>query len=182
MNQNDRRYSGEIERLRSEQRLARLEVPTVIQHSLDGISIESVLDVGTGSGIFAEAFAAKGLTVKGIDIREDMLATARQFVPSAEFKLGKLEAVPYLDQAFDLTFMGLVLHEADNVRVALGEAYRVATKRAAVLEWIYREEDFGPPLNHRLKPEVVIASAESVGFKTIAQIDLAHLVLYRLDV
>ena len=55
MDQNDRRYSGEIERLRSKQRLTLLEVPRVIQYSLDQIVVKSVLDIGTGSGIFAEA-------------------------------------------------------------------------------------------------------------------------------
>ena len=181
MNQNNRRYSGDIERLRSEERLAQLDVPSVIQHTLEGITIESVLDVGTGSGIFAEAFTGKSLSVYGIDIREDMLEAARGFVPSGEFRLGKQEAIPYPDLAFDLVFMGLVLHEADDLRVALGEAYRVVTHRTAVLEWIYREEDFGPPLNHRLKPEIVFAAAEEAGFKTMTQIELPHLVLYRLD-
>ncbi|MCA9887117.1 MAG: class I SAM-dependent methyltransferase [Anaerolineae bacterium] len=181
MHQNDRRYSGDIERLRSEARMARLDVPSVMQHTLEGITIESVLDVGTGSGIFAEAFAGTGLTVCGIDIREDMLQAAHQFVPSGEFRLGKQEAIPYPDLAFDLVFMGLVLHEADNLHIALSEAHRIVTLRTAILEWKYREEDFGPPLDHRMKPEMIIAVAEEVGFKTITQIELPHLVLYRLD-
>ena len=182
MSQNDRRFGGEIERLRSERRLALLEVPRVIQHTLEGITIASVLDVGTGSGIFAEAFAAESIAVKGVDIREDMLQAARQFVPAGEFKVGNMGAIPFPDHSVDLVFMGHVLHEADDVTVALREAHRVGAKRTAVLEWMYREEDFGPPLHHRLKPEDVVASAETAGFKTVTQIPLTHLILYRLDV
>lgn len=182
MTHNDRRFSGGIERLRSEQRLALLEVPDVVQYTLDGISLQSVLDVGTGSGIFAEAFANSGLTVKGVDIRKDMLEAARQFVPSGEFKQGKMEAIPFPDQSVELVFMGLVLHESDDLKVALAEAYRIGTKRTSILEWIYSVEEPGPPLHHRLKSVDVVVAAEEVGFKTITQMNLTHLILYRLDV
>lgn len=181
MSQNDRRFNKEIELLRSERRLNLLEVPRVVQYSLEGITANSVLDVGTGSGIFAEAFASKNLTVMGIDIREDMLDAARQFVPTGKFKLGKMEAIPYPNQCVDLVFLGHVLHEADDVSIALSESYRVGIKRTAVLEWAYRQEDFGPPLHHRLKPEDVFAMAKDVGFKAIGRMDLNHLVLYLFD-
>ena len=84
---NQRRFGGEIERLRTPQRVALLEVDRVVRLCLEGlVTVHSALDIGTGSGIFAEAFAAKGLQVAGIDLRDDMLEAARGYVPSGEFK------------------------------------------------------------------------------------------------
>jgi 2-polyprenyl-3-methyl-5-hydroxy-6-metoxy-1,4-benzoquinol methylase len=64
---NERRFRGEPDSLRSDERLALLEIDRVITLSIEGLGLERVLDVGTGTGVFAEAFAAKGLEVVGID-------------------------------------------------------------------------------------------------------------------
>ncbi|HTZ51502.1 MAG TPA: hypothetical protein VMF68_07580, partial [Spirochaetia bacterium] len=53
------RFHGGVERLRAPERLALMEVPRVVALSLDGGGFASVLDVGTGAGVFAEAFAAR---------------------------------------------------------------------------------------------------------------------------
>ena len=58
-----RRFQGEPDRLRAPDRLARMEVPRVAALSTEGITVESALDVGTGTGVFAEAFAAQGIAV-----------------------------------------------------------------------------------------------------------------------
>ncbi|MGQ9852901.1 MAG: hypothetical protein ACUVTG_05805, partial [Candidatus Oleimicrobiaceae bacterium] len=65
----ERRYSGEVKRLRDPERLARLEVARVVELSLQGISAHRLLDVGVGTSVFAEAFARRGLRVVGIDVR-----------------------------------------------------------------------------------------------------------------
>lgn len=177
---NDRRYSGEIERLRSPQRLALMEVERVLDLALEGSAAKSALDIGTGSGLFAEGFAARGLSVAGVDLREDMLEAARQYVPGGDFRQGRMESLPFGDAEFDLAFLGLVLHEADDLAGALREARRTARQRVAVLEWGYRVQEYGPPIDHRLKPEQVAAAAKEAGFTQFEQIDLTHLVLYRL--
>lgn len=53
----EKRFSGGLERLRSQERVERLEVPRVIQLCLEGENYTSMLDVGTGSGLFAEGFS-----------------------------------------------------------------------------------------------------------------------------
>lgn len=177
---NERRYSGEIERLRSPQRLAIMEVDRVVELALEGLEAKSALDVGTGSGLFAESFAAKGLSVAGVDLREDMLDAARQHVPRGDFRLGKMEALPFGDAEFDLVFMGHVLHEADDLVEALREARRTARVRVVVLEWPPIVQEFGPPMDHRLRYEQVEQAADQAGFLRVEQINLTQLVLYRL--
>ncbi len=178
---NERRFSGEIERLRSEERMARLEVERVVNLSLDGLTAKSVLDVGVGSGVFSEAFAARGLTVAGVDVRDDMLDAARQYVPSGDFRLAPMEALPFADSSSTLVFLAFVLHEADDVTQALKEAYRVAAARVVVVEWPYQTQEFGPPLDHRLKPEQITDAAKAAGFAHIDPQALTVTSLYRLD-
>jgi ubiquinone/menaquinone biosynthesis C-methylase UbiE len=178
---NERRYAAEIERLRRPERLALLEVTQVVDLCLENLTPRAALDVGTGSGVFAEAFAGRGLIVAGIDIRQDMLEAAQHYVPQGEFKLAPMEAVPYDDQSFDLVFLGHVLHEADDAARALQEAKRVTRSRVVVLEWPYEQGEFGPPLDHRLKPEIVLALAEKVGFSQCQQVNLQHMTLYRME-
>ena len=80
----ERRFSGDADRLRSPERIKRLEVSNVVTLSLQGLPDAGVLDVGTGTGLFAEAFIAAGSAVTGIDTNPDLLALARRHVPTAE--------------------------------------------------------------------------------------------------
>ncbi|MCC6801989.1 MAG: class I SAM-dependent methyltransferase [Anaerolineae bacterium] len=178
---NERRFGGQIERLRFPDRIARLEVDRVVDLSLAGLTAHSMLDIGTGSGVFAEAFAARGLQVAGIDLREDMLEAARQYIPDGDFRQAPMEALPFEDERFDVVFMGLVLHEADDLAEAFRQAYRVARQRLMILEWNYEAGEFGPPIEHRLRPQQVFDGARGAGFQHAEQITLANLTLFRVD-
>ena len=116
----------------------------------------------------------------GIDVNAELLEIARQTVPTAQFKQAPVERIPFADRSFDLAFLGHVLHEADDPFAALKEARRVARLRVAILEWPYRQEEKGPPLEHRLKPEVVTDLAQQAGFQQIEPIHLEHMDFYRL--
>ena len=177
----ERRFHEGIERLRSPERLARLEVKRVVDLALSGIHPDTVLDIGTGSGVFAEAFTAQGLAVTGLDANPGMLDVARRYVPGGDFHQGIAEDIPFPDGSFDLVFMGLLLHETDDRLKALQEAYRIARTRLVVLEWPYLDEDFGPDLEDRLRPSKVIDLAHQAGFQEAETIRLEFLVLYRFD-
>jgi ubiquinone/menaquinone biosynthesis C-methylase UbiE len=177
----EKRFPGSPGMLRSAQRLNLLEVERVIDLCLETFPARSVLDVGTGTGLFAEAFAARGLEVAGIDANPAMIEAARHLVPGARFRHAPAEVVPHPDGAFDLVFMGLVLHETDDPALAVGEARRVARLGAAVLEWPYRPEEYGPPLEHRLRSEQVTDLAHQAGFARVETLPLSRLVLYRLS-
>lgn len=177
----DRRYSDMAARLRAPERIALLEVERVVGLCLEGIAAKRMLDVGTGSGLFAEAFAAQGLTVAGIDVSAEMAALAQHHVPQGTFKQAPAEEIPYPDDTFDLVYLGHILHEADDAVQALKEARRVATGRVAVLEWPHIEEEKGPQLAHRLKEDDVRALAAEAGFTAVDVTRLNRMVLYRLD-
>ncbi|MCX6122332.1 MAG: class I SAM-dependent methyltransferase [Ignavibacteriales bacterium] len=176
----ERRFHGEIERLRTPQRLALLEVERVVDLCLEGIQATNVLDVGTGSGIFAEAFSKRGMNVTGIDPNPEMLKAAKDFVPAGKFQQGTIEEIPFKDKSVDLVFLGHVLHESDNIVKALSESKRVAKQKVCVLEWPYKQEESGPPLEHRLKSEEILTAVKQAGFSSVETIQLLHMVLFRL--
>jgi ubiquinone/menaquinone biosynthesis C-methylase UbiE len=177
MNMNER-VCRDSDRLRNPERLARLEIGRVVGLCLQDPDIQSVLDVGTGTGVFAEAFAAKKLAVTGVDIQKSMLEAARLQVPDAGFLLAPSEHLPFEDRVFDLVFMGLVLHETENAEGAMREAFRVCARRTCVLEWPLEKQPFGPPLSDRLEESVVLGFGRQVGFSASLAVRLEHLVLY----
>jgi ubiquinone/menaquinone biosynthesis C-methylase UbiE len=174
-----KRFHGGADRLRAPGRVQLLETQVVVRLCLEGLDVRSVLDVGTGTGIFAEAFLARGLRVAGIDPDPDLLLRARELLPGVEFSEGIAERLAFADGAFDLVFLGHVLHETDNPLAALREAGRVASLRVAVLEWPYVSEEIGPPLHHRLTHERIESLAREAGLQAIERTQLTHMQLYR---
>jgi ubiquinone/menaquinone biosynthesis C-methylase UbiE len=175
-------FEGDIARLRNPERIARLEVERGVNLCLERSDIASALDIGTGTGVFAEAFASRGLSVFGVDVNPEMLPAARIHVPNGNFCAATAEKLPFADATFDLIFMGLLLHESDEQVKVLCEARRVARLRVGILEWAFREEDIGAPLVHRLAPEVLVKMANGAGFNDFEAIPLSKLVFYRLTV
>jgi len=107
----ERRFHGGAERLRAPERLALMEIARVVQLCVEGVDMSSVLDVGTGTGIFAEAFASRSLRVTGIDPNSELLDVARGLVPGGTFVEAMAEKLSFDDASFDLVFLGHVLHE-----------------------------------------------------------------------
>jgi len=178
----EKRFSREISRLREPERVARLEVDRVVELALAGMDRPgAMLDIGTGSGLFAEKFSALGIRVTGVDVNPEMLPAASQHVPTGEFHEAVAEKLPFPDASFDLVFMGLLLHETDDPASALREAHRVGTGRLAILEWPAEAQDFGPPPEHRLLEGDIVSLAEQAGFKRVVPHRLRNLVLYLAD-
>ena len=177
----ERRFNGGIEKLRSPERVAMMEIEKVVGICTEGENIRSVLDIGTGTGLFAEAFSKLGLEVTGIDVSKEMLVAAGNYVPAGRFENAPAEDIPFPDNSFDLTFFGLILHEADDLVKALKEAKRVTGKRVAVLEWPYKNGEQGPPLEHRIKPEFFEKIIKDAGFNKYDKIMLQNLELILLN-
>ena len=177
----EHRFHGDVSRLRGPERLAWLEVNRVVELSLQGGNIRRALDVGTGTGIFAEAFSKLSLDVEGVDANPDMLASARDLVAGVRFQEGTAESLPYPDASFDLVFMGLLFHETDDRPKAMQEAARVTRQRVAALEWPYEKQDIGPGLDERLTEQQIKDLAAKAGLKVRQVFPLQKLVLYLLE-
>ena len=77
-----------ITKLRRKARIVQLEVERVVGLCLEMSRIADLLDVGTGSGLFAEAFALRSVKVFGIDPDPEMITAARSLVPAVFFSCG----------------------------------------------------------------------------------------------
>jgi len=91
----------------------------------------SVLDVGTGTGAFAQAFAERGHPVVGVDFSERLLARAKRRVPGVRFEhVDVLAPGALAGRTFDLVTMGYVLHGMSvNLRLDLLNRVREIARR-----------------------------------------------------
>jgi ubiquinone/menaquinone biosynthesis C-methylase UbiE len=99
-----------------------------------------VLDIGTGTGMLAGAFAARGAVVTGVDISPGMLGRARRkygsrvnFIQAPAHAPGDFE-----DNSFDVVTAGFVLHEmpADYRLRVLKEMKRLSGGFVVVLDYV----------------------------------------------
>ena len=79
---------------------------------------QSVLDLGTGTGVMARGFARNGCRVIGLDIAKTLLATARGLDAEAglriDYVLGRAEQIPLCPQSFDVVSAGQCWHWFDR--------------------------------------------------------------------
>lgn len=73
----------------------------------------TVLDVATGTGAQAFAFARRGHPVVGVDISEDMLVVARRKnrFPHARFMRADATQLPFRDGTFGVAIVSYALHD-----------------------------------------------------------------------
>ncbi len=98
-----------------------------------------VLDVGTGTGTLAVAFAERGHRVAGIDVSPRLLRTARRRLPGVHLRTMDLADLPrhVADGAFGIVACAYVLHGLpENLRrLALCEGARIGRSWLLVVDY-----------------------------------------------
>jgi len=107
-------------------------------HKLDLDPTLSVLDLATGTGILAGAFALRGHPVTGFDIAEKMLKRARKKFPQITFEhldLSQLDSIKTASS--DIVTMGYFLHGANPEfrKQVLLEAARITAKYVIIFDY-----------------------------------------------
>ena len=101
-----------------------------------GVSGETIVDVGTGTGTLARGFALRGCKVIGIDPDGRLLDQARILDAAAsakvEYKIGSAEAIPLPDGVADVVSAGQCWHWFDGQK-AVVEFSRIAKPHASVV-------------------------------------------------
>ena len=87
-------------------------------HSLDVASAllpitarQSVLDIGIGTGAFAERLEKRGATITGIDPSAKMLEKCHEIHPDYRLKIGSFTDIPFEDGQFDAIVASFAFHE-----------------------------------------------------------------------
>jgi ubiquinone/menaquinone biosynthesis C-methylase UbiE len=99
-----------------------------------------VLDVGTGTGVTAEAAAGAvgdGGVVVGVDLSLDMMRVGRAERSSSRFVGGDVIDLPFRDAAFEVVTGNFVLHHFRRYETALFDMLRVVRSggRLALSTW-----------------------------------------------
>jgi ubiquinone/menaquinone biosynthesis C-methylase UbiE len=94
------------------------------------ISTDSALDIATGAGFTALAFAGLVRDVIGVDVSAGMLSQARsraveQGIDNAEFRLAPAEELPFADSSFDVVTCRIAAHHFLDIHAFAREAARV---------------------------------------------------------
>lgn len=92
--------------------------------------IEHVLDVATGGGHTANAFAPLVHKVTAVDLTPEMLTAAETFIKgnghsNVVFVEGDAEKLPFQDHSFDLVTCRIAPHHFPNVQQFVSEVHRV---------------------------------------------------------
>ena len=113
---------------------------------IDRASISLVIDLGCGTGRFAELLAAHfGVQVIGIDASRKMLDQARRkpAIGNVVYCQGSAEALPLRDRCADLVFMSMVFHHFTDPSGVARECHRVLRQGGyASIRNSTRETDF----------------------------------------
>ncbi len=97
-----------------------------VTEAVRGLETSEVLDAGCGEGETIERLG--GLLdgeVTGVDLNPESVEFAAKRVPSAEFQVADLTALPFADQSFDLVLCLEVLEHIPEPGAALAELARV---------------------------------------------------------
>ncbi len=92
--------------------------------------VETLVDLGTGTGRMLELFAGQARRLVGIDLSREMLTYARSNLDQlnanhAQVRQASLYALPLADSSADVVILHQVLHFLDEPEAALREARRI---------------------------------------------------------
>jgi len=95
----------------------------------DAESVETLVDLGTGTGVLLETLSHKAERVIGVDAAAEMLDVARghstrRGLKNVDLRLGTLEHLPLPDGEADVMVANMVLHHVAHPPDALREARR----------------------------------------------------------
>jgi len=95
---------------------------------LDALALgpgDRLLELGCGGGLLLRDALASGAAATGLDHSEEMVALARERAPGAEVVLGRAEALPFPDGAFNAAALAIVLMFLADPVAVLCECRRV---------------------------------------------------------
>lgn len=163
------------QRLESQERREKIN-PSVLADAMGLEGGEVILDLGCGTGYFAEVFAPRCGKLIGVDISDEMLNVFRgkesfKKLTNVELKVGKADDIPIDDDSCDLVVHVNLLHEIKDVEKFHNEIKRVLKPggRIFVVDWQAWDTGMGPPVDHRVPEEKALEWIERDGFTELKE-------------
>lgn len=139
-----------------------------------------ILDIGTGTGRQAFAFAKEGYKVIGIDISEEMLKKAKlnNRFPNVSFQITDATKMPFENNHFDGVCASFTLHEMPRqiINQVLDEMVRVTKPQGTVLiiDFAAVKESFSKRLMYHF-----LSMVEGHMYSQFVQLDLLSFLKHR---
>ncbi len=102
---------------------------------------KTVLDAGCGSGLFLSMVSSTGASIQGVDAAPGLLAISRERLPDTALLIEDLEALPFMDETFDVVSGFNSFQYTGSFQNALSEAARVTKKNGRVVIGIWGKEE-----------------------------------------
>src|SRR5690606_30387852 len=130
--------------------------------------VDSLVDVGTGTGRMLELFAPRAAQAVGVDLSRDMLAVARAMIDrkgltNCQVRLGDMYDLTMADGSADLVLFHQVLHFADDPLAAIREAARILRPGGRVVVVDFAPHDFEFARGEQARPRMGAAAEEVTG-------------------
>ncbi|MBM7616113.1 class I SAM-dependent methyltransferase [Alkaliphilus hydrothermalis] len=164
------------ERLDNEKRRAALP-PYKVLENLGLQEGDICADIGCGIGYFtipAGEIVGESGKVYGMDISLEMIEELEKKIEEQEILniktiITKENDMKVEDDFITYAFICTVLHEADEIQLFLKEVQRILKPKGkiVIVEWKKEEQDWGPPMEHRLQQEEIGQSLQEIGFKDV---------------
>jgi ubiquinone/menaquinone biosynthesis C-methylase UbiE len=152
-------------------------VEAAIREAIGAGKVQTLLDLGTGTGRMLELLGPLAARVTGIDQSPQMLSVARDRIERAglrnvQLRQGDIYAAPVEPDCYDLVIMHQVLHYLDDPLRAIREAARALRPggRLLIVDFAPHEEETLRTVHaHR---RLGFAAGEIAGFMAAAGLDL----------
>ena len=138
---------------------------------------ETFLDIGSGPGGFtipAAKMVGETGKVIALDVSAEILEMLSERVKNSgmsniDIVLSQENNLSVPDESGDVSFLCMVLHEVIDPAFFLAKVFQATRKggRIAVIEWMKKPMEKGPPLEDRLESEQVISALENAGFHNV---------------
>ena len=96
-----------------------------LMHHLNPKKGQHFLDIGCGTGNYTIALHKKGIRFTGIDPSSEMLKIAQTKNKTINWKKGKVEHIPFLENTFDGAIATLTTHHWTDLETGFQELFRV---------------------------------------------------------
>lgn len=85
----------------------------------------NVLDLGCGDGSDLAHCQSLGAVCYGVDASEEILAIAKQKIPTATLVAASFQSIPFADEKFDQVISKYAIQTVDDVDIVFQEVHRV---------------------------------------------------------
>ena len=122
---------------------------------IDGLSFDTILDIGCGRGQFEQELLKRGKEVSACDISGVVIDKLRAQIPDANFDCASMDDLPYGDSAFDLVTSFEVLEHIpeDLLDESLSELARVSKGDVVTSVAWHEDLKWGMHLHVIVKPK-----------------------------